>query len=357
MKNKFWILFLMLVISLPCYADGGIPLWVMSAPTLFAFGIPGGITGTLFTFVLSLILLLFVSLIETVVVRIFLKNTKFEKMFGIVYKANFISTLVGFLIVIAPIPFKNDLLKEPLAYAIIGPWGGFLFYSILLLNVILLIMSYFVEYNVAKEDLINEYEKKEIKKSFLCANITSYAVPIILYSVAAIFIGMSDIKENQYKSINVKDIDNIEVIKPAFIPTPLTKKECQKMRKELGIKARCNMKKDYWAGAVNACGGVEHLYSDAQIKELYKVLYTKGKNGLEKYNGIVGIKYGFPKNLPLNEHNITDMKIWTNKAGLTTYDVEPVNLRNYSHGYVIVHYFGQIKDNDVYAICINNKVK
>ncbi len=51
MKNKILISILTtLLLGLPCYADGGIPLWVMSAPTLFAFGLPEGTGGILFTF-------------------------------------------------------------------------------------------------------------------------------------------------------------------------------------------------------------------------------------------------------------------------------------------------------------------
>ncbi len=357
MKNKLLISIIMVFLSVsPCFADGGIPLWVMSAPTLFAFGLPEGIKGTLFTFILSLILLLFVSLIETFVSKFILKNINFIKLFKIMYKANLVSTIVGFLIVIAPIPFEKELLKEPLAYAIVGPWGKFFFYSLLLLNIILLVVSIIVEYYVSKIDLEKDYNKAEIKKSFLLANMTSYALPLIIYTIASISFGLYDIQENQYKKINVFDIDNIEITKPAFIPNPITKKECNSMKKQLGIKARCNMEKDYWAGAVATCGGVEHLLSEAQIDKLYNRIYTKDENGINKYNGLIASQYGFPRILPRNENNVAELILWTNKSGATTYDVEPIYVREYSKGHVVVHYFGKTKDDsNIYAICINNK--
>ena len=44
MKNKLLLSIIMVFLSVsPSFADGGIPLWVMSAPTLFAFGLPEGI--------------------------------------------------------------------------------------------------------------------------------------------------------------------------------------------------------------------------------------------------------------------------------------------------------------------------
>lgn len=193
MKNKFLIsIIIIFLFTAPCFADGGIPLWVMNAPTLFAFGLPSGFVGTLITFVLSLVLLLFVSLIETLVSKYILKNSDFIKLFKIMYKANFISTLVGFLVVIAPLPFEKVLLEEPLAYAIVGPWGKFFFYSILLLNIILLIISIIIEYLVSKKELINEFNKKDVKKSFIIANLITYALPIIIYTIASISFGIYD---------------------------------------------------------------------------------------------------------------------------------------------------------------------
>lgn len=341
--------------ELPCCADGGIPLWVMSAPTLFAFGLPDGIKGTLFTFVLTLVFLLFVSLIEAIVSSFILKNINFTKLFKILYKANFVSTIIGFLIVIAPIPFEKELLKEPLAYAIVGPWGKFFFYSLLLLNIILLIVSIIVEYYVGKNDLINDYSKKDIKKSFLLSNITSYALPLIIYTIASISFGTYDIQENQYKKINISNIDNIEITKSAFIPKPLTKSECNKMKKTFGIKARCNMKKDYWAGAVAACGGTEHLLSENQYKKISEKIYIINENGDKKYNNKLASKYGFPELRPwtYSKYEIPPhIILWTNKATDKTSHAIPFEFNNSSSSYIFND--GSMDSSKIYAICINN---
>ena len=192
MKNKLWILFLTLFIGLPCLADGGIPLWIISAPTLFAFGVIGGVPITLLTFALSLIFVLFVALIETFVVRkYFLKNTSFRKMFLIMCKANFVSTLVGFLVVIAPILFNGDILNSHLEWVIIGPWGPFL----LLMDIALLVTSYFVEYWAVKDDLIKDYEDIEIKRSIFWANVTTYFIPTALYAAGSFLILVSLIQQ------------------------------------------------------------------------------------------------------------------------------------------------------------------
>lgn len=342
MKNKLLISIIMVFLSVsPCFADGGIPLWVMSAPTLFAFGLPEGIKGTLFTFILSLILLLFVSLIEVFVSKLILKNTNFIKLFKIIYKANLVSTIVGFLIVIAPIPFEKGILNEPLAYAIVGPWGKFFFYSLLLLNIILLVISIIVEYCVSKKDLEKDYSKAEIKKSFVFANMTSYALPLIIYTIASISFGLYDIQENQYKKINVSDIDNIEITKPAFIPNQITKKECNSIKKQLGIKARCNTEKDYWAGAIATCGGVEHLLSENQYKKIAEKIYIINKNGERKYNNKLASKYGLPEIQPwtYSKYEIPPyIRLWTNKATDKTSNATPFE-----------------DTSKIYVICINNK--
>ena len=56
----------------------------------------------------------------------------------------------------------------------------------------MLIVSFFIEYTVAKKDLIYNYETKDIKKAFWMANIITYALPLILYGIGAMvtIIGM-----------------------------------------------------------------------------------------------------------------------------------------------------------------------
>ena len=60
-----------------------------------------------------------------------------------------------------------------------------------------------------------------------------------------------------------------------FLPTPLTKAECEAAVAEgkLGIKG-CYYEQDYWAGAVKQCKGVSKMPTMAQLAELASQLYV-----------------------------------------------------------------------------------
>lgn len=58
-----------------------------------------------------------------------------------------------------------------------------------------------------------------------------------------------------------------------FMPTPITKNECETLKNTLGIK-ECYYDNDYWAGAAKACGGVENMPTEAQLTELAKYAYN-----------------------------------------------------------------------------------
>ena len=57
-----------------------------------------------------------------------------------------------------------------------------------------------------------------------------------------------------------------------FIPTPITKDECNTLKDELGIKD-CSTKNDYWAGAVKACGGIDKMPTMQQLAEIANFIY------------------------------------------------------------------------------------
>ena len=57
-----------------------------------------------------------------------------------------------------------------------------------------------------------------------------------------------------------------------FIPTPITKEECDTIKDDLGIKD-CSTKNDYWAGAVKACGGVDKMPTMQQLAEIANFIY------------------------------------------------------------------------------------
>lgn len=52
----------------------------------------------------------------------------------------------------------------------------------------------------------------------------------------------------------------------------LTKTECEDLKNDLNI-ANCYWSRDYWAGAVKACGGVSKLPSSSQLTKLAEELY------------------------------------------------------------------------------------
>ena len=56
------------------------------------------------------------------------------------------------------------------------------------------------------------------------------------------------------------------------IITPMTKAQCEAKKESLGIKA-CNYDNDYWAAAVEKCGGVQNLPTDDDLYELSKTIY------------------------------------------------------------------------------------
>ena len=237
----------------------------------------------------------------------------------------------------------------------------------------MLVISYFVEYNVAKRDLL-EYKISDIKKSFLFANILSYILfptVIIILSLLLAYASTSNMqtKSQQYEKINYKSIDNIVVTKSAFIPEPVSKKECKKLKKELGISVKCDAEPDYWTGAVKACGGVEHLYSENQFKEIVKKVYNTSYYNYS-FNEAVAKQYGLPidflppeimKKHSLSQQDYNEYKskypmqawIFTNKAFNTSSPYVGQLYTRDNH----FHTEGYKADNfsKAYAICINNK--
>jgi len=61
-----------------------------------------------------------------------------------------------------------------------------------------------------------------------------------------------------------------------FIPTPMTRAECGAAvaKGKLGIQ-KCTFDKDYWAGAVKQCGGVQNMPTKADLQKFASLLYDK----------------------------------------------------------------------------------
>ena len=58
----------------------------------------------------------------------------------------------------------------------------------------------------------------------------------------------------------------------AFTPTPLTKAECEAQKDELGIE-KCYYNDDYWAGAVQHCGGVNNMPTANDLAKIVSAIY------------------------------------------------------------------------------------
>ncbi len=82
-----------------------------------------------------------------------------------------------------------------------------------------------------------------------------------------------------------------------FIPTPVTKAECEQLKADgYGIQA-CEYDKDYWAGAVKQCGGTDKMPTMAQLGQLASLLY-EGNPTVGAKDNVSDLTYnalGFPE--------------------------------------------------------------
>ena len=101
----------------------------------------------------------------------------------------------------------------------------------------------------------------------------------LLYDTTGFKTPNADGKDLRY--INVTEIDghkpcsfeiNGTCFTVPFKPEPITKAECEELKGGFGIK-KCAHNKDYWAGAVKACGGVSKMPTQAQLTALAEELY------------------------------------------------------------------------------------
>ena len=60
----------------------------------------------------------------------------------------------------------------------------------------------------------------------------------------------------------------------------MTKAQCEAKKESLGIK-ECNYDNDYWAAAVEKCGGVQNIPTQDDLYELAKAIY--GANNCANY--------------------------------------------------------------------------
>ena len=119
------------------------------------------------------------------------------------------------------------------------------------------------------------------------------------------------------------EVDGICFSAP-FIPTPITKAECEAEKGKLGIKG-CHYEQDYWAGAVKQCGGVSKMPTADDLAKLATELY--------KGNPTVGAK-----------QYVSDLQLDTSKAsslGFTDSSFYVWSGEEYTSIYAYYRYFTQ----------------
>ena len=93
---------------------------------------------------------------------------------------------MGIILLFLPAPFVWDKLNT-MEGGFLGPWGMISgAYSLFLYNFLCLPLSYIIEYTYAKRELQQNSDMSTIKKSFLYANIATYALPILIYGIACV---------------------------------------------------------------------------------------------------------------------------------------------------------------------------
>ena len=91
----------------------------------------------------------------------------------------------------------------------------------------------------------------------------------------------TNVQTSALGNICLAKLGGVCVTKTIFTPTPVTEEECVAMAqsgKYGDIKGCDGGDTNYWAGAVKACGGVDKLPSDEQLKNIIRSMYDCGEN-------------------------------------------------------------------------------
>ena len=183
----------------PAFADGGIPLWIYTAHTAIGLSVPGMGPGFIESIIWTLIILTGVIGIETFVVGYIFKFKELKKVFSAIFWGNLITTIIGAIITLSVFHSIVKSTKDYMDLLILGPYAGLLNgYGLVVGNILLFLMSFLVEYYIARSMLSNIFELQKIKIAFLSANIASYILPliaalIVLFGVIAPENGVSNI--------------------------------------------------------------------------------------------------------------------------------------------------------------------
>ena len=132
-----------------------------------------------------------------------------------------------------------------------------------------------------------------------------------------------------------------------FIPTPVTKAECEEMKAsgKYGINS-CYYDDDYWVGAVKACGGESNMPTEAQLTDIAKYIYeidsiTTGRT--------TGINYNPDKVSQMGFTNGIAFWLWSNNG----YSSQAAKARYFGPRETVTD--GVFRYASSYmALCINN---
>ncbi len=180
--KKISVFLFLIFLSNFAFANAGVPLWGFTTSVLLCLS---SILAMEISPIITLLFFIIVVLIETCVIKIILKNIKFLRAFTITCWVNFISTIVGIILLFLPLPFINKC-GESCFWG--GPWAFWGLFSWIFYNVLCFYLSYLIEYKVAQKRLLNDYDLKKIKKSFLWANIISYSFTFLLFVLFILYL-------------------------------------------------------------------------------------------------------------------------------------------------------------------------
>ena len=93
------------------------------------------------------------------------------------------------------------------------------------------------------------------------------------------------ITEEELESRRIAKRRDFTKWKAERVTAPMSRADCEKKKESLGIKA-CYYEGDYWAAAVNQCGGVQNLPTDDDLYALAKTIYPTCNDSNKSCTGI-----------------------------------------------------------------------
>ena len=104
------------------------------------------------------------------------------------------------------------------------------------------------------------------------------------------------------------ELDNGKCFGAAFVPTPVTKAECEQMKAD-GMVDGCHYHNDYWAGAVKQCKGKGNMPTASDLAKMASAIYEGNPNiGATSYVSGLTYKPGTATSLGLPE---PDSIVWS----------------------------------------------